>query len=668
MVYFYDSDRITLGDPSYSGHTVYKKAKYRRPSGLFKKIIYKQNKHADLNFSRFEVGFSAMAGRFLLPDLTPKQALVRNRAGQIIGVASEHYCYAAHRREGLAEFYSINMDGEQKSDSDSKLPSAEPSKSQNNQAHFLGQFPVSSAKPKAPEDIPVYFLDQFPAGFFSTLWRSYKDGEIDFDMASLASVLTSSYTLEEDDLHKGNFGFYLVKKQGRMVVVFFKIDNDLMLADSVMSCYGSRITSWSHGDHAFDITVQDLLSFPKLIDSQNHYWPTSKRYLANPIDAKVYSGTDDINAFAELARSRSFRHAKWREFYKHTLIPPEIIKQSLMKAFDTNDAKDRAQLAVIQQAVVARQAKLRAVLFSIPAFRSFVRNLPTAEFESIQREILRGVDDENQALSETILADMKRHYYLCSRNGFADGDTPLHVAIRLKDYRHHETWQAFRQFAEVPNENGEKPLDVAVALAERSRQHNFPDLRQDPFFTIKSLLRAGAEKTDSYRALPRPMKESIANYRFGTDYLSRAKEISTGKELIDLMRDVGEDYRLSLKMRKELSVSCLKQFIRFQQKHRACEEILQTMKVALNGNDEQEPAPELQFIRQLRSRLWIVRQIRGLLGGTGTQVALNDLIDEELSRYQPSCFSLFTFFSCTKEEKTEPASDLGQELACQSSV
>lgn len=644
MVYFCDLSQIELGEASQTGHTVYKKAVYKELGFRPKKVIYKKNKNNNAEFSVFEVAFSSLVSHFLSPNLTPEQILVKNENQQIDGLVSEHFCYAAARNEGLTTFYSIE------------------------QEDANAAFRLTPLEAKEAEDIPVYFFDQVGSGFFTTLWDLRKRGNIDFDMSSLASVLTSSYTLEEDDLHKGNLGFYIVKRNNRQVVVFFKIDNDFMLADSVMSRYGSRFLSWTLTHHAFDITARDLKAFPKLFDSANHYWPTSQRYIINPVDNRVYSGPyyGEINAFVELGRSKAFQAAKWREFYKHILIPPAVIGESLIKAFDQNDSYDRANLALIMNAVIARQAKLRAVLFTIPEFRSFVRKFSgkAEDVDGLQQEILRDYRDDNGLSRQGLRAEMRRYHAFCNsrQHGFSSGDTPLHVAIKLGDYRYHETWEAFSQFAEVENQYGEKPLDLAIKLAKLAEPYTHQDPREDPYFIIKSLLNSGVEQTNAYRSLESKAKKFISNYKGRSDYLFQAGDIEDIDQFLQLMQDLGEDHRYSLKLKKEISIACMKQFIHFQCQNPHYEILLRLMKIALNGNSENKPAPELQFIRQLRSKLWIVRIIRGLLGGTATQDALNELIEKELFRFTPprSCFSSFCSFFANTEAEEDELADLEQ--------
>jgi hypothetical protein len=626
MVSVYSLEKINLGDSSQTGHVVYKKATIQETAdGPFKKIVYKENKNSNPNFSCLEVAFTGLARRFLARDLIPQQRLVKNQQDKIVGVASEHFSYAAYRREKECSdiFYEVK------------------SIFVNQQRETLIETPAK--KVNAAEEVPIYFFNDFPSGFFATLWRARQQRKLTFDMVSLASVLAGSYTLEEEDLHKGNLGFYIVGDEGKKKVVFFKIDNDLMMADSVMSHCGSRLFNIHLGEHAFDITQRDLLSFPKLLDSSNYYWPTSKPFFASPFGNKSYSGFDEIAAFSELAKSTAFQRAKWFEFYRHILIPPAQIAQGLAQAYDATDPASRAEFALILQAVIARQARLRAVLFTIPEFRQFVRGLTQDEKDLLQEEILDGLPNEAGQFEAKLRDNFNRYAKFCQpEGGFVAGDTPLHVAIRLQDYRYNETWKSFHSFADQANAKGEKPLDVAVALAKQvqASQSSIDDIRQDPFSIIKSLRKKGV-KARSYNQLDEEFKKNIRIYQFNSIHHRLIDgTVNDSQGLIGILRGLGEDYRFCLKMKKKIAMDCVRKFITEQRDNPELSNILTGFKEALNR------APELQFIRQLRSRLWIVRKIRGLLGGTSTQVQLNELIDTELKRLSPppppSCFSFFS--------------------------
>lgn len=622
MTKFYKLRKILLGDtqPLQSGHLVYTNAQYQQTSTSPKKIIYKINKEGNKNNSHFEVAFSGLAQLFLQPKLTARQYLVRNTAIKIpfiTGLASEHLCYNIAARESQEQFF-YKLDPQQRLGIGEKLTVQE-----------------------HPENIPVYFFNQLPNNFFTRLMRLLKEQNISFNMDSLASVLTTSYTLEEDDLHKGNFGFYITEQNHIPHLVFFKIDHDLMLADSVTSFGNARFFNWRLGGHAFEVTERDLINFPLLLDSQNHYWPTCHRFFANPWDPKNYSDQEEVAAFASLSELESFQRAKWRAFYKHLLITPAQIRLSLVNGFDPNDALQRAQIALVSNAVVARQARLQAVLFSIPTFRAFVRNLSAEKKQEIIAEIIDAESENkaNVAVQLQTLINQQQQFCQDDSEGLQPGDTPLHVAIRLGNYRYHETWESFGHFINQKNDRGETPLDVAIkSINHPTHTSTFfsadknSDPRADGYFIAKHLIQNGAKPTYFYQSLSAAFKNKIAHYHFPTAYIDAASQANNYAQLLPIFKQMGEDERYALKMKKELALECLNVFIHhYRGEPEQLNAVLTQFKQALNGYQEISPVSELQFIRQLRSRLWIVRQIRGLLGGTATQVAMNKLIDERLS-------------------------------------
>ncbi len=326
-----------------------------------------------------------------------------------------------------------------------------------------------------------------------------------------------------------------------------------------------------------------------------------------------------------------------------------------MGYLNIDDPHDEAQVALVTHAVISRLAKLQARFFSMPVFRTYVSNLDEETMASIKDEIVNGIEgvERGNLLSE-VERRMQCYQSLCSLpDAFEAGDTPLHVAIRMGDFRYHETWQAYSEYADQPNDKGERPLDLAVALVKNANPDSSVDVRRDPFAIVHFLLKEGVEETPSYEKLAPVKKEAILNYRFGTAYLERASKAANSRTLIKVMKEIGADYSYSLKMKKEHSVLCMKAFIEAQRTNPNYETILAEMKIAINGGDNVAPAPELQYIRQLRSSLWIIRFIRGLLGGTSTQVELNGLINNEVSRLHPSCcYPLYAFFFNADEEET----------------
>lgn len=611
-----------------TGHVIYK-AKLSTQS-TSQSIFYKENKHGETLASQMEVAFSGLASRFLKPRLTAVQALVKDK-GKITGVLSKYLGYTAGEREGdEAEFYAIGPDG---------------------------TIELQSRVYPEPNQIPIHFFNDLPPGFFTRLTSAFKEGSLTFDMASLASVLATAYTLEEDDLHKGNFCFYITKKlteKGyKPHVVFMKIDHDLMMADSVMSHGHARVANWLYQKNAFSITERDLLHFPKLLDSQNHYWPTSRRLFVKPFDPKVYNDSNEITAFSALSTNPEFVRAKWQEFYKHILIPRQLIEDDVAKGFDHNNPADRAQITLITNAVVARQARLRAVLFSITEFRHFVESLHVDgdnPLDTIENEIFTGVAPlTKEKLQVEFKKETAFHHTLCTDKGkgFKEKDTPLHAAIRLGDYRYDETWDAFSQFARKKNEDGMTPMQLVMSQISQAEEKKpaSDDPRKNPFFIASHLLRQGVKHSMSH-----DLRQQLSDYSLPTAHLSRAQKAASLAELLSVFQTIGEDERFTLKMRKDLAISALETFIEAQADNPKLRTILFDFRKALNV----DKAPQLQYIRQLRSELWIIRQIRGLFGGTHTQVSLTGLVDQQLAKpfiQAPRENGLFSK-SCRQDEKT----------------
>jgi hypothetical protein len=623
MAEFYERTRIDLGDePLQRGHVVYPVAAYHRSNGETQRIVYKENKNGDPQLSCFEAAFGELARIFMHPSLTPQQTLVKDANRQILGVASEFVGHTIANSAGFNKtYYKVQAQEE---------------------VHWT---PMQVAY---ENDIPFYFLNHFPHGFFKKLWAAAKKNEIGFDMHSLVNVLGASYSLEEDDLHKGNFGFYVIEKDGKPYVIFFKIDHDLMLADSIMSRCQSRFLNWLNFSDAFAVTQRDLLNFPKIIDSKNYYWPTIKRFLR--FNQEIAYNDDECAAFAELATLPEFCQHKWEVLYKHVLIPVEITEHGLRRHLDASDSAERAKISLIAQSVAARQAKMRAVLFSIPEFRQFVQGMDDEAKGRMVDNVTHALGKENPRITKEILLEIEQQQKLCeSEFGFAEDDTPLHVAIRLGDYRYHETWEAFGHFAQEKNAQGKTALDVAAQLAQTSLQETAGDSRKNPLAILKHLLTRGVGETEYYKKSGLRRVVSKTDYLIHLQYMERVKSAKNYAEFRDIIRDLGEDHRFCLKMQKEITITCLRQFIDVHRSNSDLRPMLQQFKAELNGTCSTPPMPELQFIRQLRSQLWIVRIIRGLFGSTSTQAALNKILDKTIDQLTPKSSSRFFSFFCGQE-------------------
>lgn len=606
MPLFFQENKIDLGTEIVeAGHPVYTRALYQSDSGEKIRVVYKKNKNQNPELSRFEAAFGEIASLFLPLELTAKQLLVKNDVNQVVGLCAEQIAYPIMRREGKNKtYFTIQI--------------------------VKGELVCTPTLVASVEEVPFYFLRQFNSTIFKALKEAESKGLLGLNLQSIAGVLTASYSLEEDDLHKGNLGFYVVEKEGKPEVVFFKIDHDLMLADSVMSFCNTRFLNWFNGSDAFKVTARDLIEFPNIKDSQNYYWPTVKRTLSS-MRPYAYSSQEEIEAFADLANVEKFKQEKWNAFYKHILIPPEAIKASIAKHLDPNIPEERAKIALITQSVIARQAKLRAVLFTIPEFRQQLAQLSESKAEAIKQSIMNAVEKEKEErVKEEINDTMQRYQKLCQTRSFKKGDTPLHTAIRLGDYRYHETHLAFSEFLHVKNSLGDTPLDLAASLARAKDRAQSTDVRSTIFCTMKHLLQCGAKKTSFFKKYEEEAPLNTNHYFFQTGYPSKARAVNDSKELLGLLREIGEDHCYSLKMQKQIAVICVRQFIESKKLHPNLNEWISDLKTALNGSKSSPPAPELNYVRQLRSQLWIVRIFRGLFGGTSTKAELNSLLDKAM--------------------------------------
>ncbi|WP_298625761.1 Dot/Icm T4SS effector AnkK/LegA5 [uncultured Legionella sp.] len=613
-------NHISRRGRSISGHEVYLDAAYC-PHGEKNNrvnVIFKKNKYGDPQFSRFEVAFSHLARLFLPYNSTPWQKLVVDDSNKILGLVIEHLCYVIEKNEGLGRaFYSLK--------------------------NAASPFELKKKKVSCAEKIPMYFLDKLPHGFFHSLIDAEQLNLLSIDYSSLANIFTSAYTLEEDDLHKGNFGFYLVEHEEKPRAVFFKIDNDLMFADSIMSFYSSRPTHWGNSDDAFDISAYDLLNFPNIKDSCNSYWPTKYSFFPNPWSCKEYHNTKEVHAFSHLKDKPEFKRAKWLAFYKHVLVPEELLVRELKQCLDENDSCDRAQIALIAEATIVRQARLRTMLFSLDEFRLFVAGLSFEDKSSLVGEITQScVASDKELLSSQLQSIIAHQQTLCvSEHGINDEDTPLHIAIKLGDYRYDETMQKYGGFINQKSK-GKTPLDVALAMLD-SNTTDFSDVRQDLRFTMRHLLRHGAKQSPEFKAFNR--NEQVERYNFQTSYMQKTVEAKTYQEFKDILRDIGEDHRFCLKYKKNLATECVSKYVKENRTNPESRKNLLQLKKDIGGESSRSERSGLQYIRQLSSRFWIIRLIYGLFGWTPAQGEINNIIDRELEKLRPPEVDWFSFFN-----------------------
>lgn len=630
-----------------SGHKAY----YGIVKQSNKPIVCKKNKHDKSLNSKFEVAFSAIAKLFLAPGTTANYELVTTSLSgipEVYGVASEN----------LASSLQLFNQDSTSTDIVSEKYFYNPATITESGA--LQKIKCASAQDLMDNKI-IGLFDQHKNNLIPLLLRMKNTNQLTFNMRSLASVLSTSYTLEEDDFHKGNFGFYIIDKNGKAEVNFIKIDHDLMLSDSIMSREGGRIANILYNEHSFDITMQDIIRFPDIKNSGNHYWPSRHAIFTDYTSSKAYTRKEN-KAIAQLKTDPDFIKAKWFELYKHILISPQAIENAAREGFNDTDPNDIAYVHIITQAVVARQARLRAALVSIPEFCQFVRDMD----DQTAQLLLNEIDPNHEDLQYLQTENLRYKTILLENKLFLENtkNTPLHTAILLGNYRFDESYRDFSRYLNVKNSEDKTPLDLALESYIKYQQSNIQvspyNPGNDQVQIIQHLIKHGA-KASKYTPNCAVFKEtSFAKQTFyaNTPYYAESQKITTANDLIDMFLKLSNDSHYTLKRKKQLTVACLNAFIR-------CNKInpnpafnlideLKAFKSALNGRKSNLASnPALQYLCQLRSRLWIVRRIRGLLGGSSTKVRCNDIIDKAIQNLEQDP----NYFFNLPQPKNHPAQD-----------
>lgn len=603
--------------PETSAHKV-DLATFSLDGGLYRPWVTKLNKHEGrkgVDASVLEVAFSEIASLFMRPGLTPPAKLVLDNMDNVIGVASENY----------------NVQLKKLIDKDEKCYDFDPN-------HWTYK-PISTEMPAIPDlselnslrerypgetfsaaDIRermglkkasagVNFLNKVPPNFFPTLMGKYKEKEVDIDMESLASILTGSYALEEDDLHKGNIGFYVTDiedranpGQSKKKFTFFKIDHDLMFTDSIMSRKNMRwYAELFYNKDSFKITVRDLEGFPDLQDSGNHYWPTRKRSMVK--SAKAYTTPGEREAFADLKINPDFRDAKWNCFLKYSLMPTALVEKSLTMHLDPKDDADK--ISMVRNSVGTRIVQLKQILSESPEFLKYLQMLPGQEIkEKIKSDIAlymknSGIDEKEQ---DKIMRQIDNTYSNFVKYAQANNVSQLGKAIMLDCYQFSYTGKPIKE-----------EIDSAqTKFVEYKEKRDYENAFKYACIIVDLVGKSDPRQIDKTEYL-------ITVERFKKDYLKpeSIKSLDDFKSVADKIRSSD----LPLKQQKNELLAVLKE------SHLSVND-LKELKKELKKSEPDDPS--LKFINQLRSELWIVRIIFGTYGNTTTSTMMIKEIDSQI--------------------------------------
>ncbi|KTD72511.1 hypothetical protein [Legionella tucsonensis] len=480
----------------------------------------------------------------------------------------------------------------------------------------------------------INFLDKLPQNFFARLLEQKRRGAVDIDMDSLADVFTTAYGLEEDDLHKGNIGYYVTCENGRPCFHFFKIDHDLMFSDKIMAARDVRFANLRYSSDKFRITTRDLLEFPDLQDSGNHYWPTKRAILSK--GTKAYQSEEDRAAYKYLKEDPEFQKAKWMRFLKQAVTPQSFISKCLHQPLDEvgSDPEIESTLTIVQRASSSKIAELRVALLAIPEFREYLHHNFEEAKESILDELRQHCIAINCSPNEIKRYQSEASNMLKSIQGVRKNDSPLHAAIQTQCYRCYETAKYFKNILNKKDDEGHTALDFAVANFEKYAE------KVKSLDAAKSKLGSYIEMQVYYADVICDLHHHKAKHGLSADeyalVIAQAQKTSSASILIPKVRSL-EDYKNYLSiMRKEPSRT-LKQdkvyAVELLKKAELSKEELLRLREELK---EKEPAGHLKFIKELRSEIWIIKKIRGVYGETDTVAAMKKCIDQKLEALRDS--------------------------------
>lgn len=574
---------LKLGEGVLStGHETFHHTLYKT-----KPIVVKMNKRIvdGEKSSILEVAFSAITKLLMKPGLTPRQNIMMKH-DEVRGVTSQNMSN---------QIQALLTQGKRVY------------KLKNNAAHNLPLFkseagdeivrPWESIIGADESEYGFMFLNESPQIFFDELVALHTAKKVLVDMDSLACIFTASYALEEDDFHKGNFGFYVTEEEmGLQKITFFKIDHDLMFNDSIMSRRNMRLANIAYTEDSFKITARDIRNFPDLTDSGNHYWPTKWRLMTSGL--KAFTREAEIKAFADLKEDPDFCQAKWYYFLKYILVPRELIHAAVTYHLDAET--DAIEIAMIQTALDERLAKLRQTLLSMKEFREYLQLSGAAAVLDINKEIKQAKTDFDSQINHEPIIDQAFQELTVA----ASQRRPLSRAILLGDYP-------------FSNRYGTVALDLGLRLAHqqfnKAKDNNEPAKAFQYACIIIDIVACRNKQVDLIK-VPSDVR------RFKKQYLSPVR-ITTFNQFNEAVIKI-KQARLPLKQQKNEVIALLKT-------SHLSKGALAQVQHEISSNITNSP---LKFVRQLRSSLWFVRAIRGAYGATTTSDQMMDIISNKVKQ------------------------------------
>ncbi len=547
-------------------------------------VVVKMNKGGKSESSELEVYFGDIASS-LIPELTPRQDFLIDDDNNVLGVVSQNFSYQLANKVEQGEIvYQIGA-----------------GKNIGEWSEHLPQPGDDREKFQTDCKNGLTFLARAPLSFDKLLqFHNHSDSNVELDMDSLAGVLTASYFLEEDDLHKDNIGFYVTEQKGKKVVKFFKIDHDLMFADSVMSHRATRETSAFLGADAFKVTLDDLEKFPDLANSKNHYWPTQYRPITGT-GKKAYT-RKEAEAFKKLKDDSKFIEAKWKYFLRYSLLPQSFFQNALSEHLDATNSYDNAQTTLMATALHERMAQFRTMLFSSTEMSNYLQRNPYL-LSTIKDEIICELTAEKK---QTIGMEIEQIFAGIENALKTDPTYTVTRSIHLDAY-------SFKASSPPSKKDADSALDVIATKL------NGDECTPVQKFQLSCIAQ------DIVNHFPeKEWAEKITHYK--NEYLkpTTIKDFQSFKAAVDHIRTA----QLPLKQQKNEVIDLLNKV----KKDLSKDDLLNIRK----GLNKTTMDPSLKFLRQLNSGFWFLRLMRRGWEGygpnpTSTVVQMRKDIDQQLN-------------------------------------
>lgn len=219
----------------------------------------------------------------------------------------------------------------------------------------------------------------------------------------LATTLTASYIMMEDDLHQNN-----ISKDGR------RIDFDMALWPLLYTFSEKGLIDsalrrpW---DKRFIITANDITHFPNLTDAKPFYWPTHSATAFSettvnllkkviPLSANAYPQKANLT-FQKLEKNPVFIHYKYETLLKYLLTNEDIYKK-IAALHLRREATHESTLIIDKIASLQEERikELEKALVTLPEFHAFFYQHGKKTLEDTINMITQRNNTFNQKASE----------------------------------------------------------------------------------------------------------------------------------------------------------------------------------------------------------------------------------------------------------------------------